>query len=1633
MTKKYNLIFIFILFYFSCELDSSSENPKQELRGFLLYPEVTVEVGNESSFSFDEQEISLPLSEIDNFVEYEITPNLPSGILFEKGKLTVTSKAKIQQKEIYNIKMKLKETDLFKESLIEGKITIKVNKKKISGILTYPDLILLLGESGNIYPQKNITPFFAKEEKYIYSFKDDDIFLPKNVTLDSTTGKISISSGFGFSNKYTVIAKVDENSTKYVGEVSGDVVLQIKKKKIQSIDFRYPVTQIKNNKNFSINPTIDNILPDEATSTSFNYLIDKVNGHPFPSNISIDEFTGEIKISPINTVFSNTYKIKAIANNNEYEGEFTTDVSIDVRNKLLVSGAIEYNEDKIIIEKGTVKNINIDKLNISPSGASGIALEYSIDNTAEKPSLATGLTINSSTGVISIANNAVISSNEYTLQANVPSANADYEGFIQKKIRIIIEKKKITGTISYSATSATGGVVTTITPTINVTPTIAVGNLNFSLKDSDSLNFPSGISLDQSSGVITISVDTLAYSNTFPILATIPGNDADYQGSIEVEVSIKVDKTELGGILTYDKITAATNSDVEYKSSVLFNGVTPARGKDASIIYSLDTSGGKPAFPSGVFIDNKGNVLVEKNYTGALFSNTYTIKGTVDNRDSDYKGAITGTISIECIDRPILTSSSNSVTSFGITSIDDVKIGTFTVNSAINIKEIIISPFNYDFDNDTLGYDNAGAYVAFGNSGSVTIGGVSSISYNYDSIKKQWKLTKTGNFTAANVKSILDQISFKAGNNSLSFIREVEFYLVNIGDISSLKKTQVISYIKKYFVGATNIGHNSADIIFPMMNNRTIDIYLNTTKATDLTSAKSGTKTKTESNVGHISISGLVANFPTNVSVVSVNGATETFIGSYSFTTGASLYLDGTVPEIATNLSKTWFNIANTGANQNAKLFNIDYNLVEDVFESPLGGNLIFDELEDIRALFLVAELTNKKSLLAGHVIDNTFLVDEKSDRLVANEINNEYSRGAHWLVKDKIENINDFLIISDIVTYGVRVENTIDFVKANQLRNKFDEDTLWKGKFEKYLIFTSVITEDECQSIINFLEKERLSKHGKIKVTGKLLYQDIKIVKGSSQDRDVIIEDTHPFGSRDVGFGDYVLDTSSPAFPTGISVNNTSGKITVAINTDITVDTYRIKATIKNNASYDGEVHGDIFISVGEVTLTRKEEGNIFLYDENTPTSLGTFDIESKNNANKIKSIKLAYSEIISENSSKNFQYKDNNKDFKNLTPTSANNITISNVIDISYTYDVNEKTWTFSKNNDFTIEEAEKIINNFYYILKKNNNIGIDNNSFRIRLKDISSVDIEYNGIISKIDTFVGATNISDNRASVVYSVFPTHTTYKIYSNVSKVKAVNEARSGTLLNTSTGVSFESKKQNFSDINSLSKNSTYYISIVAEESGLDTVFLGTYGFVTGTKLYWDATVPNIANSSQGKWFNITSFGSQYDGIIGNNGQDYSYNLETRAFDNDDENKNISFEEIDKITAIFLVAQIDNNEAFLAGYNSNDGDQYFHSDTTSQNLVFISDNVQDDWDANGEYWIGKTKVIQPNFNRIEGKIGVYGFRTTTLNSSLKANQTAGNSNPRNRVWKGKYQKYIIYDTAITESEAENISKFLDDN
>ncbi len=104
--------------------------------------------------------------------------------------------------------------------------------------------------------------------------------------------------------------------------------------------------------------------------------------------------------------------------------------------------------------------------------------------------------------------------------------------------------------------------------------------------------------------------------------------------------NIVLDKTQITGSISYQDIqvdygTAATRT-------VKLTNITPSNATNSDYLYST-----VPPFPNGVTLNlTNGTITVANNIPGG-FSNTYTITATVTGNDLQYKGSVTGTVSIK--------------------------------------------------------------------------------------------------------------------------------------------------------------------------------------------------------------------------------------------------------------------------------------------------------------------------------------------------------------------------------------------------------------------------------------------------------------------------------------------------------------------------------------------------------------------------------------------------------------------------------------------------------------------------------------------------------------------------------------------------------------------------------------------------------------------------------------------------------------------------------------------------------------------------------------------------------------------------------------------------------------------------
>ena len=100
------LFYGFIILLFSCDPLNESSSSAQKLRGEIVYPEISIEIGDIAEFPFDENTISIPFSTISNIVRYEVFPTFPDGITLENGIIKIGSEVKLKQQEKKKISCK---------------------------------------------------------------------------------------------------------------------------------------------------------------------------------------------------------------------------------------------------------------------------------------------------------------------------------------------------------------------------------------------------------------------------------------------------------------------------------------------------------------------------------------------------------------------------------------------------------------------------------------------------------------------------------------------------------------------------------------------------------------------------------------------------------------------------------------------------------------------------------------------------------------------------------------------------------------------------------------------------------------------------------------------------------------------------------------------------------------------------------------------------------------------------------------------------------------------------------------------------------------------------------------------------------------------------------------------------------------------------------------------------------------------------------------------------------------------------------------------------------------------------------------------------------------------------------------
>ena len=330
---------------------------------------------------------------------------------------------------------------------------------------------------------------------------------------------------------------------------------------------------------------------------------------------------------------------------------------------------------------------------------------------------------------------------------------------------------------------------------------------------------------------------------------------------------------------------------------------------------------------------------------------------------------------------------------------------------------------------------------------------------------------------------------------------------------------------------------------------------------------------------------------------------------------------------------------------------------------------------------------------------------------------------------------------------------------------------------------------------------------------------------------------------------------------------------------------------------------------------------------------------------------------------------------------------------------YEINQEGFTnlsqsFNFENSFLASSAESKIQinykNFHgYLLVSSNH----SNNENVILSECSVLDQSY----------VVATNVGAKSADITFFPFyygnVNEFNYKLYSHSTKPSTLAEAKAGTKIG-------EANKISSLLLSGLTQFSIEHISVVisSTDKNSEGEHFSTYSFIPGADLYWDVQAGMFA-TNQDRWVNLTDKGSKNDGIISDDGKDFSYDIKNKYFTNNNNTGNIVFDEITDINAIFIVANFTNNSSTFIGHNQS---EQWNVDTSSYKFFANSVNSKI---RNATFWKNRVKFKNKDYFIREEKVTSYGLLLDNggnLNTGIKASQVREKENTAT-VWQGKFK------------------------
>jgi hypothetical protein len=478
-------------------------------------------------------------------------------------------------------------------------------KNKVPGSFNYgssPTLVINETVSQTYSPTTNVAAGLT------YLVSSNISSLPGS-SINSTTGVLTI-----ITPSSPVIVTLTITAQNESGQATSQFSITVINPVIEDFTYiRTPSPDILSIDDETDSETLYTFTPSYSTGANITYSISP----PLPTGFSLNTSTGIITGTPTTYVVSTVYTITATSNGVD---SATEQITIFIRDSnIIIPSGLSYNDS-------TPLKIAINTV-VSP-GYSPTILAGTSPTYTTNPSLP-GLTINSSTGVISGTVSSSTSSNTpYTITAQNSSGSTTFAFYIRVY------------TSPYSLTY-NNGIKLFLTKNVSMTSSPAISNSNEVefLEYSVSPPLPVGLSLNTSTGVVsgtptgsftdstyTITVSNSVGSTTFSLLIKV------YAAPTGITYSDQI--SEVSTSVSYSSPTISNSSDV----GPLTYNISPSLPSD----LSLNTSSGAISGTTPSTVTNVNYTVTASNLIGSV-SNTIRIRIVYKSFTLNYGSRFDGT------------------------------------------------------------------------------------------------------------------------------------------------------------------------------------------------------------------------------------------------------------------------------------------------------------------------------------------------------------------------------------------------------------------------------------------------------------------------------------------------------------------------------------------------------------------------------------------------------------------------------------------------------------------------------------------------------------------------------------------------------------------------------------------------------------------------------------------------------------------------------------------------------------------------------------------------------------------------------------------------------------------------------